>query len=144
MGFSVGGEMMLQAAAENDDLAAVLSEGAGTRQVSEQRDELTGSQFWPGAPFMVMATATSALFSNTMTPPKLTDVVPDIAPRPALLIWAPNGGNLEIMTPRYAKLIGPSASAWRMPTAKHIKGIEDQPAEYERRVVGFFDEALLG
>jgi hypothetical protein len=25
-----------------------------------------------------------------------------------------------------------------------MKGIEAQPAEYERRIVGFFDRALLG
>ena len=30
-----------------------------------------------------------------------------------------------------------------MPTAKHVRGIYDQPKEYERRVVGFFDRALL-
>ena len=26
----------------------------------------------------------------------------------------------------------------------HIKGIKQHPEEYERRVVGFFDRALLG
>jgi hypothetical protein len=31
-----------------------------------------------------------------------------------------------------------------MPTAKHVKGIYERPREYERRVVGFFDQALLG
>jgi hypothetical protein len=31
-----------------------------------------------------------------------------------------------------------------MPTAKHVGGIREEPAEYERRVVGFFDDALLG
>jgi hypothetical protein len=28
--------------------------------------------------------------------------------------------------------------------AKHMGGIAAQPAEYERRVVGFFDRELLG
>ena len=40
IGFSVGGEEMLQAAAENPDIAAVVSEGAGTRQTREQYEEL--------------------------------------------------------------------------------------------------------
>jgi hypothetical protein len=39
--------------------------------------------------------------SNTAPPPKLTDLVPHIAPRPALLIWAPHGGNAETMNPTY-------------------------------------------
>jgi hypothetical protein len=30
-----------------------------------------------------------------------------------------------------------------MPTAKHVGGIRDQPKEYERRIVGFFDSNLL-
>jgi hypothetical protein len=30
-----------------------------------------------------------------------------------------------------------------MPTASHTGGIEAEPEEYERRVVGFFDRALL-
>ena len=42
IGLSVGGELMLQAAAETDELAAVVSEGAGTRQFSEQMEEFHG------------------------------------------------------------------------------------------------------
>ena len=33
---------------------------------------------------------------------------------------------------------------WEVPGSGHMKGIEAQPAEYERRVVGFFDKTLLG
>ena len=33
---------------------------------------------------------------------------------------------------------------WLVPGAGHTGGIEAQPDEYERRVVGFFDDALLG
>ena len=39
IGLSVGGEMMLEAAAETDDLKAVVSEGAGARAFSEELDE---------------------------------------------------------------------------------------------------------
>ena len=33
---------------------------------------------------------------------------------------------------------------WKVPGSGHMAGIDAQPAEYERRVVGFFDRALLG
>jgi hypothetical protein len=33
---------------------------------------------------------------------------------------------------------------WEVPNGQHIAGITTQPAEYERRVVAFFDSALLG
>ncbi len=84
------------------------------------------------------------VFSNQGPPPSLVDLTPRIAPRPALLIWAPNGGNAETMNPTYQRLIGPSAEIWEIDDAMHIKGIKQHPEEYERRVVGFFDRALLG
>ncbi len=33
---------------------------------------------------------------------------------------------------------------WEVPGSGHMKGIEAQPEEYERRVVGFFDRAMPG
>ena len=35
-----------------------------------------------------------------------------------------------------------AATLWEIPGAGHVGGIRAQPAEYERRVVGFFDAAL--
>jgi hypothetical protein len=49
---------------------------------------------------------------------------------------------METMTPVYAKLIGSSAEVWEMPDAMHMAGLQAHPREYERRVVGFFDQAL--
>ena len=85
-----------------------------------------------------------SLFADELPPPSLVDLVPRIAPRPTLLIWAPNGGNQETMNPVYQRLIGPSAEIWSIPDARHIKGLQTHPEEYERRVVGFFDRSLLG
>ena len=33
-------------------------------------------------------------------------------------------------------------SLWELPEAHHVGGLQARPEEYERRVVGFFDEAL--
>ena len=93
---------------------------------------------------MVAKTLGVAVFSNEAPPPSLVDVVHRIAPRPALLIWAPNGGNRETMNPLYQRLIGPSADLWAIDDVDHMKGLQGHPEEYERRVVGFFDDALLG
>jgi hypothetical protein len=32
---------------------------------------------------------------------------------------------------------------WEVPGSKHMEGIDAQPAEYERRVIEFFDRAPL-
>ena len=84
------------------------------------------------------------MFSNTLPPPQLRDLVPEIATRPTLFIWAPNGGNVETENPVYHRLAGPSAEIWAIDDARHIGGITAHPQEYERRVTGFFDDALLG
>jgi hypothetical protein len=42
LGLSVGGEMMLQTAADTRELAAVVSEGAGARTVGEEVDDVSG------------------------------------------------------------------------------------------------------
>ena len=146
IGFSVGGELMLQAAAETDDLAAVVSEGAGTRWLAEEIEEfdtIPGWRKWLDLPTLVVKTGAVAVFSNTAPPPKLTDLVTRIE-QPLYLIWAPNGGNAETMNPVYFKLAAGPKTIWEIPDAKHVQGIAAHPMEYERRVVGFFDHALLG
>ncbi len=143
IGLSVGGELMLQAAATSDDLAAVVSEGAGTRSFAEEREELPGPGNWFDYPLYAVKEGAMTVLSNSGPPPKLTDLVPGIAPRPVLLIWAPNGGNAETMNPVYHRLAGENALIWEMPDAQHIRGIVARPEEYERRVVGFLDDALL-
>jgi alpha/beta superfamily hydrolase len=143
IGLSVGGELMLQAAAETDDLAAVVSEGAGTRQFSEQMEEFDGFERLISAPSTLIMTIGTAVFSSTAPPPNLTDLAPKIE-QPLFVIWAPNGGNIEHMSREYYELANSrSKQIWAMPNAKHVGGIRDQPQEYERRVIGFFDGALL-
>jgi hypothetical protein len=134
---------MLQAAAETDELAAVVSEGAGTRQFSEQMEEFHGLTRVIEAPGALLMTVGTAVFSSTAPPPNLTDIAPRIK-QPLFVIWAPNGGNIEHMSKEYYRLANSnSKQIWAMPTAKHVGGIRDQPNEYERRVMKFFDRALL-
>lgn len=80
--------MLLQTAAETRDLAAVVSEGAGARVLSEEFDDLSGTDKWIPAPMLAMKTASVALFSDTPPPANLETLIPRISPRPLLLINA--------------------------------------------------------
>jgi dienelactone hydrolase len=143
IGLSVGGEMMLEAAAETDQLAAVVSEGAGARSTTEDLDEdMPGAARVIGAPVSVLKTASIAVFSNTAVPANLKDLVGRIAPRPMLLIAAPNSGHGEDLNRGYFAAAGEPKALWEIPESKHVGGIRARPAEYERRVLGFFDRAL--
>lgn len=86
-----------------------------------------------------------ALFSNTMPPPSLEDLVARIAPRPVFFIYAVpgQGGEAELTQVFYDAAKEPK-TIWRVPDSGHIGGLEAQPVDYERRVIGFFDRELLG
>ena len=85
-----------------------------------------------------------ALFSNDAPPPSLEDLIGRIAPRPVFLIYAVpgQGGEAELSETFYDAAREPK-TIWRVPGSGHTGGIEARPQEYERRVVGFFDHALL-
>jgi hypothetical protein len=91
-----------------------------------------------------VVTPAVALFSNSMPPPSLEDLAPRIAPRPVFFIYAVpgQGGEAELSQTFYEAAREPKL-IWKVPGSEHTGGIEAQPAEYERRVVGFFDDALL-
>jgi hypothetical protein len=148
IGLSVGGEMMLEAASETDDLKAVVSEGAGARAFSDEMDELdrgspgTAERLLNAAPMAVKVGA-MAVFTNQSPPPNLRDVVGRIAPRPVMLIAAPNSKNGEKLNRGYYAAAREPKTLWEIPESKHTGGIDARPGEYEQRVVGFFDQALL-
>jgi hypothetical protein len=60
-----------------------------------------------------------------------------------LLIAAPNSPNGEDLNRGYYAAAGEPKTLWEIPESGHTGGIEARPREYERRVVSFFDEALL-
>ncbi len=142
LGLSVGGEMMLHTAAQTDDLAAVVSEGAGARVISEELDDVSGAEKWLMAPHFAVKTAALSVFSNHEPPANLTKLIPRIAPRPVFLINAAHG-EVDDKTPEYYRAAGEPKLTWAVPEGRHTGGISARPRQYERKVVGFFDEALL-
>jgi uncharacterized protein len=136
--------MLLGTAAETDDLAAVVSDGAGARSYSEDMDH-DGSviEKLTAAPYMAIKSASVAVFSNTAPPEHLKHLVPRISPRPVMLIADPESPNGEDLNRMYYETASEPKTLWEVAGAGHVGGIDDRPEEYERRVVGFFDEALL-
>jgi hypothetical protein len=136
--------MLLQTAAHDPGLRAVVSEGAGLRSAAEQKH-------MPDAPPepirwiapITMETAAGVVLSDHLPPGDLADLMPRIAPRPVLLIRGMKGNGDEALNRVYRDAGGPTARLWEIPSSGHTGGISAAPAEYERRVVGFFDRALL-
>jgi fermentation-respiration switch protein FrsA (DUF1100 family) len=91
-----------------------------------------------------MSTGT-ALVSNHLPPPEIGSLVHRIAPRPLLFIYGEHDqANVIDLTPRYYAKAGQPKAFWQVPGASHTGGIDVHPRDYERRVIAFFDRALLG
>ena len=142
IGFSVGGEQLLEAAARSTAIKAVVSEGAGGR-VGET-DASGALAPLVDVSMLVMTTATT-VFQNHGPHPRPEERIGLIAPRPVFLIYAvPGIGEEDIRQPQFYAAAGEPKAIWRVPGSEHTGGFEAQPAEYERRVIAFLDHALLG
>jgi uncharacterized protein len=143
IGLSVGGEMMLEAAARSRGLKAVVSEGAGERSVHELLD-MTGRDKWLALLSYAPLTAGIALFSNDAPPQSLADLVRRIAPTPVFFIYGEHGQDGERnLNPTFYAAAGAPKTLWQVPGSGHVGGIDARPKQYERRVVGFFDRVLV-
>ena len=139
-GFSVGGEILIEAAAQSTDFKAIVSEGAGF-QAGDADLHGVGNLLRPSLTAMELAVA---VFSNQGPPPPIVDRIGEIAPRSVFLIHAaPGMGGEDVRQPKYYAAAGQPKQLWKVPGADHTGGLKAQPAEYERRVVDFYDRALL-
>jgi dienelactone hydrolase len=142
IGRSVGGEMMIEAGAETDDLKAIVSEGAGarsTREDMDRNDSLADRTL--GLAMSVARTTATAVSANQAPPESLTKLAAKVD-EPLLLIAAPIHGVGEELNRGYHAAAGATSTLWEIPESTHVGGLDARPEEYERRVVGFFDEAL--
>ena len=141
IGLSVGGEMMIEAAAESAALKAIMSEGASARSVKDTW--ANGGSRWDELVGLGIFTAASAIFTSNLPPADLKGLVPRISGA-TFFVYGENGQPEEQPANEgfYEQARG-HTEIWEVPGSGHVKGIEAQPREYERRVIGFFDRALL-
>jgi uncharacterized protein len=146
LGLSMGGEQMIEAAARNPGLKAVVSEGAGIRSVRESllRRGPNALELALQFPADLVQTVSVWLLCAETVPPSLERASAAISPRAVLFVYGEDGQAIEkAVNPVYYYAAGAPKAIWEVPGAGHTGGIEAQPADYERVVVDFFDKALL-
>jgi uncharacterized protein len=113
IGLSVGGEMLLQAAAERDDFDAIVSEGAGIRSVREVVHH-------PGAVKAVVTwvstiqTLGTSVFSSDLPPRSLTNLSAEIS-EPLLVIYSEKGQGGEKLSRQYYDAATGPKELWSAP-----------------------------
>jgi fermentation-respiration switch protein FrsA (DUF1100 family) len=137
--------MLIEAAAESDELKAMVSEGGSGRSL---RDYLANDGFRlgdvTGVPIQAVLMGATAVFTNNLPPADLKSLVPRIAPRAVFFIYGEHGqgGSEKVPNQGFYAEAGEPKAIWEVPGAGHVGGMTARPDEYERRVIGFFDHAL--
>ena len=142
IGLSVGGEMLIHAAAHSDAFRAIVAEGASGQSA---RDGLANGDRLDALLGLGVNTLAVAVFTSTLPPPSLKSEVAWIAPNAVFFVYGEHGqGGIEVKPNKqfYAAASEPK-QIWEVPGGQHIAGITTRPEEYERRVIEFFDAALL-
>jgi pimeloyl-ACP methyl ester carboxylesterase len=141
VGLSAGAEALIEAAARRPDLRAVVAEGAGVRAYGDAID----TKEWVGLPYTWMMFAGAQVLSGEANVRSVGDFVGKGEPNRVLLIAAGKGlGSENKLNPIWAERAKGRVLLWELPESKHTGALDLEPQEYERRVVGFFDQRLLG
>lgn len=140
LGVSTGGEIALNAAAQNEALRAVLVDGVGFAVGDDIPPPATIRERIMHTPFPLLF----ALMSWELGMPQPTpnsEMIGRIAPRPLLLVST--GSGLEKrQNEMFFALAGEPKAHWNVPDSWHSGLPQTHPEAYARRIVAFFDEWL--
>ncbi|HZA39934.1 MAG TPA: CocE/NonD family hydrolase [Actinomycetota bacterium] len=139
LGLSMGGEEALNAAANDKRIAGVVADGAG---VSSYNDSVTDGAHAIARVVNWTQFQFAQLLTDVRQPSGVADSMPQIAPRPVLLIAGADAVERKI-GPTYKEKGGSTTELWRLTDTPHTGGLNKHGAVYRERVLRFFDRALL-
>ncbi len=143
---SAGAAAVIRAAADDPRLAAVVAETTFSSlqdMMNTGVEAKTGLPAFPFAPLIVYFSERET--GREIAQNRPVDVIGRIAPRPVLIIRG--GQDIWVPADNADKLFaaaGEPKELWDAPNAEHAVVQDAYPAEYERRIAGFFDRYLKG
>ena len=141
-GFSLGGMVSLQAAAQSEAISAVVADGPFPIVVAEDMPAPATLEDWFWLPFEVVQRRALQMLC---TPPaySTSQALSHIAPRSILLISGiQNSGERRVMR-HYDSAAGEHVTLWEVAGAGHVKSWYTARDTYEKNLLRLFDEALL-
>ena len=143
-GVSMGGTISIGFAARNPLIRAVVSDGAFSSvsdTVGTSVKFFTGLPSFPFAPFIVFWTERE--LGGSVHDIDAKNWIPMIAPRPVLLL---QGGADKVVSPESGAKLFEAArepkELWFEPDVGHAEFLKQKPAEFEKRVTGFYSKHL--
>ena len=144
LGLSMGGEALLGAASDYPALRAIVADGATRRDLAEMLALPMEQPLYRNFTARVTFAAVQILSGDRPPNKPLLDSMVEAQSTRFLLI-AGGANALEVaFNELFAAAVGARASLWVAPGASHIGAFGMYGEEYERRVIAFLDETLLG
>jgi uncharacterized protein len=137
LGLSTGADVLIEVAAKRKGLGAVVTDGAAAGSF-EDWHRLRGTEI--GLPVGWVMFTTMRVLSGDPPGPPLEDLIARVQ-APTLLISAGTAEERDFNV-LYEKAGGGRVEHWNLPDAHHTAAIREERVQYERRVVGFLDDAL--
>lgn len=142
-GFSLGGLVSIQAAAQEPSIRAVIADGPFPVVAATDMPAPETLADWLWIPFDWVQFQALKLqgVSGAMS---TTEALARIAPRPLLLIAGiQNRGERRVLRKYYAAA-GQTATLWEVAEAGHLGSWNARTDDYKRMALAIFDRALLG
>jgi acetyl esterase/lipase len=141
LGFSIGGQIALRAAAQSDQLKAVVAEEPAFARISDTPDIPTLEDkfyvvtYWWGERWLSLRT-------GVPIPAGVIDDLKRMTPRPILFTATGQGYGRALVHHFYEQAPEPK-EWWEVPEANHGGSLGARPEQYEQTVAGFFDRVLV-
>jgi fermentation-respiration switch protein FrsA (DUF1100 family) len=141
MGLSLGGLVVIQAAAQSEDLKAVVAEGPGSATLQDMPSpEILTDWLWLPFDWVWFKTLEQQGVSAPLT---TLEAMAQITPRPILIISGAGQRYERRAMRKYYAAAGPPKTLWEIPEAGHAGCWAARPEAYADKIVDFFDQALL-
>ncbi len=143
LGLSMGGEALLGTASEYPALRAIVADGATRRDLEEMLALPLEQPLYRNFTARITFAAVQILSGDRPPKPLLDSMVEAQSTR--FLLIAGGANALEVaFNELFVTTVGERATLWVAPGAQHIGAFGMYGDEYERRVIAFLDETLLG
>lgn len=144
LGFSLGGQVTIRAAAENTSIRAVIAEDPSPAVLADH--PVPEGFSWRkllNLPGIWMVYHLEKAVSGLQEPSGILESIGKISPRPLLLVASGEGRAADLMHTFFDRA-GEPKDFWQVPEAGHGWISIKRPEEYQQQLCGFFQRYLIG
>lgn len=144
MGFSLGAVSSLLAAAETEDIDAVVADSSYADLNDIMKPEFSKRTHAPQVLLKPILLMIKVMFGVDFNAIKPIDCVPEITPRPVFFIHGEEDDTIPVehADRLYQAAENPLNELWLVPDTNHVRAYITHPEEYVSRITKFFDATI--